>query len=243
MAGLLQNNKVVIFDFDGTLTYDSINPYVTLLQKIGVPKRLCNKALKNSAKVSSPRRMKIVFSIMSKLFSMGGISKTDIDDVAKNTKLMQGTVECLTELKHLGYKIFIVSDGLLPVIDQVLGSNKKLFDKIYCQNCEFSKTGKLQKIRFNGGKVASVNHIIATTGVKPNDVLYFGNGGNDLCIRTTNIKLCCVNDETKLVDENNMLSWDYNLGYVNDFGDIKTFILNHWQTMTDDKDAKSTEVI
>ena len=243
MAGLLQKNKVVIFDFDGTLTYGSINPYVTLLQKIGVPKRLCNKALKNSAKVSSPRRMKIVFSIMSKLFSMGGISKTDIDDVAKNTKLMQGIVECLTELKHLGYKIFIVSDGLLPVIDQVLGSNKKLFDKIYCQNCEFSKTGKLQKIRFNGGKVASVNHIIATTGVKTNDVLYFGNGGNDLCIRTTNIKLCCVNDETKLVDENNMLSWDYNLGDVNDFGAIKTFILNHWQTMADDKDVKSAEVI
>ena len=243
MAELLQNNKVVIFDFDGTLTYDSTNPYVTLLQKIGVPKRICNKALKNSAKVSSPRRMKIIFRVMSKLFGMGGISKNDIDDVAKGTKLMQGTIECLTELRHLGYKIFIVSDGLLQVIEQVLGGHKKLFDKIYCQDCEFSKTGKLQKIRFNGGKVASVNHIIATTGAKTDDVLYFGNGGNDLCIKTTNIKLCCVNDETKRVSENNMLSWDYNLGDVNNFEVIKTFILNDCKTNTKGKDVKSVEVV
>lgn len=221
----IDNAKALIFDFDGTLTRHEPNSYYILLRHCGVSRKICNKLFNNSL-IRSPRIINLGINICSLIFKRAHISREDVGKIGRNIRLMTNTIECLQELKRQGYHLYIVSDNLLPIIEEALGENADIFDHIFAHNITWTTDGHLSKIQYMRGKVDSINSILKSSKISPSNILFFGNDENDLCVKRTGIKTCCLNPKSERVQHDNHQFWNLYLESVDDFNIVKELIYN-----------------
>ncbi len=216
-------DKVVIFDFDGTLTFNTPNPYISLLRRAGVSQRICKKLL-NSKLVNSPRFLKIGMRMCSMVIKNAQITKEEFKDIAEKTQLLPLARECLRSLHENGYKLYIVSDSIVPVIKSALSEDNDIFDGVYGFDIEWTNQNTFAKLKNSKGKVAHIKDILIDNNLPASHALYFGNGANDLCVKQTGVQTCCLNPENSHAKPENSKFWDYKLENVKNFSIVYNFI-------------------
>lgn len=217
-----KREKLIVFDFDGTLTIDSPNPYKELLVQCGFPRRFFN-GLKNRYcgglmhKILSP---KLVMSIFAKMFRLSKITKKDVERVVKLTTLIGGLEKTMKALKEQGFHIYILSNGLKPIIEKSLGKKAKYFDEIFANEVVYDSNDVVFGIATEGndleGKATLVEKLMLKHDICPKDTVFVGNDANDVFVAKTKCNVFCLNAEEGINPEDKRY-WD---GYKNNVTDL-----------------------
>ena len=189
--------KIIVFDFDGTLTEKHSNTWKFLWSKIKFGKEI------NDLFYELYRRKKITYEKWASLdfayFKKSGINANDLADAVENTKLMSGCLELFKYLKYKGIEIHIVSGGIKQVILPCLGDCKNYCTKIEANDFKLDKNGNLKNIVItpydNEGKALYVEQVIKNNNLTPNDILFVGNSENDEFVHKTGCKTLCINPD------------------------------------------------
>ena len=202
--------KAIFFDFDGTLTYTSLNFWKKLWLVLGydIKPGSYYKNLFNDAMADRLTHQQWVDKCCTK-FQDAGLTKEMLLDLSKTINLMDGLAETMQELQKRGYRLFIVSGNIRQVLDEVLGENTKYFDGIYANDFVFDEDGDLDHIvgtkYDNQGKARLIKLMAELTETPVQEFWFVGNGGNDEWVYTTGCKTLLINPyDTKQHDNKNV---------------------------------------
>lgn len=181
------NKKIVVFDFDGTLTKPRVdsNTWELMWTILGYDVSECEKYHKqfSNNEISHDEWCEIT----EKMFIKAGCSKQHIREAAQGAQLANDAGEVIMELKSKGIKLYIVSGSIKQYIECILGREltecftERMLNGIIGTPYDFE------------GKARFVNKIIQSTHVSPKDILYVGNSFNDEFIYTTGVETLCIN--------------------------------------------------
>lgn len=199
--------KAIFFDFDGTLTYTSLNFWKKLWATLGysIKEGSYYKQLFNDAYAGKLTHQEWCDKICEKYIE-AGMTREMLLDIANTIDLMDGFEELVTTLKQRGYLLFIVSGNIREVINHNLKKHIKLFDGIYANEFEFDTKGNLVKIvgtkYDNQGKAVLINKLSKELKINKKDIWFVGNGGNDEWVYETGCKTLLINPfDTKKHDD------------------------------------------
>lgn len=217
--------KLIIFDFDGTLSKPSKlpNSWARVWNKIGREKDdeiLYGKYCKGEFDYNQWAKEVI------KVYRDAGVSKNLLKEISKDTSLLDNAEEVFRFLYENDIKIIILSGGIKNIIDEVLGECKKYIYKIEAQELLFDENGKLFDItvleHHIEDKSQYVDIVMKNLRLNPNQVLFFGNGKNDEDVYKTGIKTICINPDDAHFD--NKLFWNETIKHTDDLKSILSFI-------------------
>lgn len=223
-----KDQKIIVFDFDGTLTTRDENVWLKFWQRLGYSTdkdSYCMQLFK------AFRDRQIPFSkwcsLTADAFREGGLSMDLLIDVSKQTQFLNNLSSSLKRFSENGFLIFIATDNIKQFVHNALGENAKYIEEIFANEVTFDRNGILESIIGNnveiGNKAKSIMAIFEKYNASPEDVIFVGNSYNDEGVRSTGCTTICVNP--KKTDPNNKEFWSYNLGdfdnllIINDFVD------------------------
>ncbi len=202
--------KAVFFDFDGTLSYTSLNFWKKMWLTLGydIKEGSYYKQLFNDAYAGKLTHQQWCDKICEKYIE-AGMSRDMLLDIANTIDLMDGFEEMVTELKKRGFLLFIVSGNVKEVIHHNLKKHIKLFDGIYANSFQFNEKGKLVKIvgtpYDNEGKADLIKLMSSQMNIPMKNIWFVGNGSNDEWVYQTGCKTLLINPEgTKKHDDTNV---------------------------------------
>ncbi|KAI4453701.1 atp dependent lon protease family member [Holotrichia oblita] len=181
------NNKINIFDFDGTLTTETWPKFWTWIKKFGFDgtKRNENleKALEEYRKQKTGDFLETFFWFFNDLLVKNNESLTreELLDGEKYITYNQGVESYFKESKEKNY---IISGGLVEFIKGLAIS--KFFDGIYGTECIFNKNDfmvGIGEIMTDDKKVLAIQDILKRNGRAQNDcsnVIFIGDGASDV---------------------------------------------------------------
>lgn len=192
--------KAVVFDFDGTLTYQTPSAWSEIWSDFGQSK---------ANNYSYDKIMKLVemgtlsYEIWCYLvciaFRAKGIKKEKLNEVADRVNLIPNWREVFQQLKKDGCEIYIVSGGIKEVVERALGDDVSLVNGIFCNELIFDKNDNLKKIiptKYDlAGKADFVERLKKEKNWEAKDICFVGNSFNDEWVWTTGCKTICVNPE------------------------------------------------
>lgn len=226
--------KYVVFDFDGTLTTGNSNVWVNIWQNLNLPEGF--KKLEwtlfdmyKSGKITYEKWVEYTNSI----FISGGMNIHILDYVCYGVNPVAGLKPTLQKLKDDGYGLYIVSGGIKQAIEMILGDSAKLFDGIYANEMWFDQTGRLIYTKPTNydyyGKAKFVANLIRERHIKPQNVIFVGNGLNDEYVHTTGCRTICVNPE-KGTHFRDKKIWNHYIPNLKNLSQIQNFIeVNEYQ--------------
>ncbi len=213
--------KVVIFDFDGTLTIDN-NVWYKIwkeLNMLDIDDYLYRKYKSNE--FSYDEWVEQAFNY----FIKGKLNIKTINKVAKETKLINNLNETFNILKSKNIKIYILSGGIKNVIDLVLKQSKNCIEKIEAHKLIFNNFGNLTNFENPDhnlrDKQEYIKRVINQLNIKANELLFVGNDWNDETACKTGCRTLCINAEE--TDENNTTIWHNHLK-TNNLLDIMQYV-------------------
>ena len=190
--------KAVFFDFDGTLSYTSLNFWKKLWLTLGydIKEGSYYKQLFNDAYSGKLTHQQWCDKICEKYIE-AGLTREILLDIANTIDLMDGFEEMVSTLKQRGYLLFIVSGNIKEVINHNLKKSLKLFDGIFANEFKFDTKGNLTKIvgtmYDNEGKAVLINKISKELSIPIKNIWFVGNGGNDEWVYQTGCKTLLIN--------------------------------------------------
>ena len=200
--------KAIFFDFDGTLTYTSLNFWKKLWATLGydIKEGSYYKNLFYDAIAGKFSHQEWCDKCCAK-FMEAGLTKEILLDIANTIDMMDGFEETMKKLKEMGYMLFIVSGNIREVIDHNIGEATKYFEGIYANKFIFNAAGRLTEIigtkYDNAGKADIIKYIARVTETDVKDIWFVGNGDNDEWVYTTGCKTLLINPYgTKKHDDN-----------------------------------------
>lgn len=176
--------KVIIFDFDGTIA-DTVDALV------GIANRL---ALQFDYVQITPQELALLRNLTSReIIKYSGISvfkipflvkrvKSELKNKIHEFKPIPGIQEALIELKAHGYKLGIITSNSKDNVSEFLKSNDlaTLFDFIYSGVTIF-------------GKTTIINNVLRQNQLKPQEVIYVGDETRDIeASKKANIQVIAV---------------------------------------------------
>lgn len=227
ISNLTFSRKVVIFDFDGTLTkpYCGYNTWETLWVELGYPVEYCEKyhKLYSNNEISHDEWCEIT----EKFFKEKGLTKKELINASKNAELLSDIKEVITYLKSKGILLYILSGSIKQYIEIVLGGElSRCFTEIKANRFVFHAQGKLEGIIGTPydfeGKARFVQKIIQEKKVKPKDIIYIGNSFNDEFVYTSGVETLCINPSN--TDYYNSKVWHNYLRNVKSLKEVLPFI-------------------
>lgn len=227
ISNLSFNRKIVIFDFDGTLTkpHSGYNTWETLWIELGYPVEYCEKyhKLYSNNEISHDEWCEIT----EKYFKEKGLSRKELISASKNAELLSDVKEVVMHLKSKGINLYILSGSIKQYIEIVLGSEiVRCFTEIKANRFVFNDQGKLEGIIGTPydfeGKARFVKKIIQEKNVKPQDIIYIGNSFNDEFVYTSGVETLCINPRN--TDYYNSKVWHNYLRNVTSLKEILPFI-------------------
>ena len=197
--------KIVVFDFDGTLTKPSPerkNTWERIWLSLGLSLDKCYHyhSQFSAGKISHQEWCEITENI----FKAQGCSKNHITKVANEIVLLNDVSEVILKLKSMGFLLYILSGSVREVIQSVLGKElTKCFVEIKANRFHFDDEGLLTGITGTPydfeHKAAFVSRVIIEKKTKPSEILFVGNSFNDEFVYTTGVETLCINPkDTKL---------------------------------------------
>jgi len=214
--------KIVIFDFDGTLTVSKSSTWLRIWKKVDaldIDKDLYNRYYNGEFDYNT--WLELGFNE----FKKRNYSKTDLQELILNMKLLNDVKFVFEYLNKKGIKIYILSGGLKCVIKEVVKDLNSLITNIEASDFLFDESGKLDRFvppfLNPENKQEYVNYIIQTEKVNPKQILFVGNGKNDETVYLTNVNTLCLNPDD--ADFNNKEIW-HNVVETKTLKDILPFI-------------------
>jgi len=200
--------KAIFFDFDGTLTKHEEYTWRIIWKKCGqgigensVYINLYNK-FKNK-EISYQKWCDLSCDVYKKC----GFCKSDLIEISKKIKLMEGIEEFLKSLKEKGYSLHIVSGNIIQVVKYGLGKLRKYFDSINGNSFQFDKNGLIKKIKGTKydceGKAQFIEEYKAKTNSRADELYFIGNGANDEWAYLSGCKTICLNPDDTNADDSN----------------------------------------
>lgn len=219
--------KVVIFDFDGTLTTSryGYNTWEKLWMALGYPVSMCEKY---HAKYSNHEITHDEWcEITEKYFKERGLGRKHLVETSKEEALLPGAEEVIKTLKAQGLMLFILSGSIRQYIELVLGHElTHCFTEIKANRFVFDEQGMLDGIIGTPydfeGKARFVSKIINDRGIDPADIIYVGNSFNDEFVYESGVETLCINPAR--TDFYNNKVWHNYLRDVRDLHEILPYI-------------------
>ena len=200
-----KRKKVVIFDFDGTLTKEHThtrNTWERLWLALGLNLKDCADyhGLFSAGKITHQEWCEIT----ERIFIQQQCRLEHMAEVARSIELLNDTKEVILYLKSLGIKLYILSGSIKQIIERALGKDiASCFTEIKANRFYFDDQGCLSGIAGTPydfeHKADFVKKIIAEGQFFPKDILFVGNSFNDEFVYTSGVETLCINPrDTKL---------------------------------------------
>lgn len=181
-------NKIIIYDFDGTLTPFPM-PKFEILEKCGMKEDIANSEfLKNHVQKNQEKGMDLYTSIYETYFEI--IQNAGLDLKDENFSLgydkvtyNPGVFGFLTKLANNGIKNYLLSSGLMAFLKKV--EIAPLFEEIFATTFQYDEDQKATGIKYlmsDKNKVEAIKSIINNNGKVENDcsdIVYIGDGLTD----------------------------------------------------------------
>ena len=184
----MENKKIIIYDFDGTLTPYAL-PKFKILEKCGLKDGAYNpKFLEQANKISEKEGIDLYTAIYEVYFSLIKENSFKLIDEnfclgASSVNYNPGVLSFLQKLNSNGVKNYVLSSGI-----QVFLSKTKvapLFANIYATTFTYNQYNEANGIKFlmsDKNKVKAIKEICKINGISENDcsdVIYIGDGLTD----------------------------------------------------------------
>jgi len=218
--------KLVVFDFDGTLTSSSslLNVWEELWVMTGYSVNDCAKF------ISEFKREKISHKewcdITLHKFRARNLSLSSVIDMAKDIALIEDVPEVLKFLFDKGISLHLLSGSIDVVISEVLGNSGRYFTTMRSNRMRFSPSGELAEIigtRFDfQGKADYLTELIKKHDIHPYELLYIGNSMNDRFAHLSGARTLCVNPH--LVDADDPKEWTHQIRKLSTFKEILPYV-------------------
>ncbi|WJJ95298.1 DUF4062 domain-containing protein [Algibacter luteus] len=218
--------KVVVFDFDGTLTIPEKNKttWEMIWDYLGYDENLCSKY--HNQYVTEEINHSEWCNLTLEKFKDKNLNINDIKKIAKKIILVNGLQELLVSLDKLNIKLYILSGSIEEIVELSLGKLKSHFREISANNFYFGANGNLEDIigtEFDfKGKATYLKKIITKEKIAPYEVLFVGNSINDIFAYESGAKTLCVNPIlTNPFDE---VQWQYSIPKMINAMEIMKFV-------------------
>ena len=190
--------KVVVFDFDGTLTKPELygNTWELLWINLGYDISECEKyhRMFSNKEITHDEWCEIT----EKRFKEAKCNKNLLKQLASKEEVIDDVESVILDLNSKGILLYILSGSIKQYIEFVLGSKiSKCFQDIKANRFVFDDQGYLDGIIGTPydfqGKAKFISHIIEEKHIDPQEILYVGNSFNDEFVYETNVETLCVN--------------------------------------------------
>lgn len=198
IAEISTKKKVVVFDFDGTLTKPSLtaNTWESLWMLLGYSVKECEKYHRqfSNHEIDHDEWCEIT----ERRFIEAGCNRSHLKQAAESAELVADIEKVIFELKSNGITMYILSGSIKQYIEYVLGKElSKCFKEIKANRFFFDDQGQLEGIVGTPydfeGKARFVQKIMEEGPYQPSDIIYIGNSFNDEFVYTTGVETLCIN--------------------------------------------------
>lgn len=219
--------KVVIFDFDGTLTNNNSTKttWESIWIELGYSVEECRDLHRqfDMKKITHDEWCKLT----TKKFIKKKLHVDSLYKIASDIHLIDGCKKTFDELALHNIKIFIVSGSILFIIQQVLKELYWRIDAIKANDFIFSSDGYLTEIIGSKydfeGKSFFVREIAENLKLSTNDILFIGNSYNDKYVYTSGAKTLCINP--KNTDPSDTIIWHNCIQECTDLSQILDYVI------------------
>lgn len=184
--------KAVVFDFDGTVLHGDNFKYswkeVWAHLNYEDSKRI--DLVKKHQKENESYSCQDWCNDCAKYFIDRNFNKKHVSEILKkrNLTLAPGFETVVKLLKNFGFKIAIISGGISTFYEESVPDNiQQLIDEVYINEFEYEHDGRLKNIvayqksgNDTTGKVFALNDFCKKYNIKPKDVVFVGEGTNDI---------------------------------------------------------------
>ena len=186
--------KVVIFDFDGTLTVSKSSTWARIWEKVDaleVDEKLMNMYFNNE--IDYETWVKLGYECIKE----HKYNESDLDELVSNMRLVDNVENVFKFFKEKDIKIYILSGGLKIAIEKTLKHLKDYVKQIEATDFLFDEKGNLfgYTVPHHNpeNKFEFVSEVIEKEQVNPKEVLFIGNGKNDETVYKTGVNTLCLN--------------------------------------------------
>lgn len=220
--------KAVFFDFDGTITHQSnIDTWKALYMKLGL----------DTGENSSYHQSYVDFinnkydyakwcDISANDYINAGLTLDLFNETVKDIKLYDDAMEVFETLANSGVGLYVISGNFIKAIEQTLGDCLKYFKGIAGNEIVFDKTGKMSGIISTKydyeGKADFIIETMEKMGLSSEEVVFVGNGENDVFAHRSGAKTICINPTNASEDCEKI--WDYVIKETDKLSSILQFI-------------------
>lgn len=221
------DTKVIVFDFDGTLSKveKGFNCWKAIWEDLNALE-IDYKYYKMYA------NREITYyewcDIIAEEYKKRNVTESMITRIGKKIKLHKNAEILLKTLKDNNMKIYILSGGIKNMIQASLGSLVKYIDDIQADYFTFNEKGEMLSLNTCEGhsveyKDEFVNMLIKKHNILPQELLFVGNGENDETVYKTNARTLCLNPDD--ANYENKEVW-HNVLWTDDLLDLIPYIKN-----------------
>lgn len=219
--------KVVVFDFDGTLTHVKNNrtSWELIWLYLGYTLNDCGSLYRQFMNKEFDHQEWC--DRTARFFSQKNLKSSDMEKIAQNIRLVDGTIETLRFLKGKGIKLYICSGAMDDLIDTIFKIDERnLFEKIECNRFSYDRNGYLKSIQGTQfdfeGKANFIRKIIDENEIQPEECIFVGNSDNDIWAHESGAKTLVVNPHK--INGMNRTEWKYYLEKMDNLKEIIPFI-------------------
>ena len=218
--------KVVVFDFDGTLTI-SHNNYTTwekIWLYLGYEVNECAELHRQYSIAEITHKQWC--TITEKKFQSNKLNSSDVDKIADEIKLIDGASEVISELYNLGIRLYICSGSIKPIIKRILGDLYYKFIDVKANDFIFDSQGYLKAIigtKYDfEGKSDFLSQIMKDNRVSAIETLFIGNSLNDEWAHQSGAMTLCVNPS--MTNPDHPFQWTYCIRNMINLNEILKFV-------------------
>lgn len=222
----LFKTKIIVFDFDGTLTKqkDNLTTWEKLWLNLGYEVNDCAELHRKFS--NSEISHKQWCDLTEKKFKNKKLSENHLSSIAEDFTLIEGASEVFEELFQNNIQLYICSGSIDYVIKKVLGKNIKFFQEIKSNKMIFDDKGMLKSIigtKYDfEGKSDYISQIIRENQIQPFETLFVGNSLNDEWAHQSGAMTLCVNPS--MTNPDHPFQWTYCIRDLRNFWDILKYI-------------------
>ena len=170
-----RNRRLVCFDMDSTLIQVEVIDELAKVHGVGAQVAAITEAAMRG-------ELDFKESFQRRIVLLEGMDETVLADVAERLPLTEGAERLISTLKHLGYRIAILSGGFTYFAEHL--QRKLGIDYVYANQLEFEHgklTGRVTGEIVDGTrKAALLKEIAAKEKLRLEQVIAVGDGANDL---------------------------------------------------------------
>lgn len=186
--------KAVIFDFDGTISFQDYCTWKVLWAYLGDEK--LDKYLVDlyySGKITNEEWE----TFADNHFINKKLTKKQVMEAGNNIKLLND-VHCVFEKLHeSGVEIYILSAGIKTMIKQSLGDSEKYVNWIESTDFKFDENeiykGRIKPETDIHDKGTFISKFLQEKDFNVDEILFIGNDSNDECVSKYGIRTLCIN--------------------------------------------------